>query len=259
MSPDDRVARARERLKKVVDRTSSLIALNQSNAIVTYSNILSKQIPASYAGHAFNLFRSTMHSHEIVMLCSLWDRPDQTLDQQSIPTVCALIDNPDVLAKLTGDVRGWYAGKGVRIHRSEKDPLSEEEHQELISGDEAQRGESDALKAASELDSTVDQIRTVSKSKLLTSVRNIRDKFLAHGLETTRAERRGEVVPMKYGDEKSLLGTTLKIVETLYLWVSGTHFDLAEVADINRRHAEELWTNCHFTIPSRQPARAKTS
>jgi hypothetical protein len=53
---------------------------------------------------------------------------------------------------------------------------------------------------------------------------------------------------MKYGDEKALLSTTTTVMESLYLWLTGTNFDLQENRSLKRKQAEDLWNNCTFTI-----------
>ena len=107
MSPRERADKAKLKIKHVVDRISGLLALAESNALIVYSPLLSGQIPASTAGHAFNVFQRAMHGFEIVQLCALWDRADPTLAHNSIPTVHALIDHDDVIALLVEDVRDF--------------------------------------------------------------------------------------------------------------------------------------------------------
>ncbi|MDH6234237.1 hypothetical protein M2281_004851 [Mesorhizobium soli] len=56
---------------------------------------------------------------------------------------------------------------------------------------------------------------------------------------------------MKYGDERKLLKYTTDAIETLYLWVSGTNFDLAENRRLQAKYARALWENCSFDIDPR--------
>ena len=75
---------------------------------------------------------------------------------------------------------------------------------------------------------------------------NMRDKHLAHSLETMRREKDGPVQPMKYGDETKLLNAPIQIVETLYCWVNGTSFSIESSQEIDQNNAEALWTGCKF-------------
>ena len=83
-------------------------------------------------------------------------------------------------------------------------------------------------------------------SARLASIMNIRDKHLAHSLETTRREKNGPVQLMNYGDETELLKASIPIVEHLYCWVNGTSFSIENSQEIDQNNAEALWTGCKF-------------
>ena len=241
MSTDERADKAKLKIKQVVDRISGLLALAESNALIVYSPLLSSQIPPSTAGHAFNVFQRAMHGFEIVQLCALWDKPDYSLAHNSIPTVHALIDRDDVVERLVDDVRNFWPDRTVS-----QAPLG----QALANYNSRMRRE-EAGKALTVLSALRKSVPQTLASNLLTSVRNLRDRDLAHALERTRAEERATVAPMKYGDEKDLLAVTTPVMEDLYLWITGTNFDLDENRRLQRERAEALWGNCSFSIPSR--------
>jgi hypothetical protein len=76
---------------------------------------------------------------------------------------------------------------------------------------------------------------------------NIRDKHLAHSLETTWREKRDEPVqPMKPGDETELLNASMPIFERLYCWVNGKSFSIEDAQKTDQHNAEALWTGCKF-------------
>jgi len=238
MPVDERANRAKIKIKQVIDRISGLLALAESNDLIVYSPLLASQIPPSRAGHAFHVFQSAMHGFEIVQLFSLWDKPDHTLAHKSIPTVHAFIDSDDVVARLVDDVRAFWpepAANGTKVSPA------------LVTYHSSTRTE-EADKAYAALTSLRVSVPETLQSELLASVRNLRDKDLAHALERTFAETRAAVAPMKYGDEKSLLSTTTTVMESLYLWLTGTNFDLQENRSLKRKQAEDLWNNCTFTI-----------
>jgi hypothetical protein len=239
MSPRERADKAKLKIKNVVDRISGLLALAESNALIVYSPLLSGQIPASTAGHAFNVFQRAMHGFEIVQLCALWDRADPTLAHNSIPTVHALIDHDDVIALLVEDVRDFWPD----------DPASAAA--EALASYNSSTREAEARKAMDALTELRRLVPATLSSALLLSVRNARDRDLAHALELTRAEERAPVAPMKYGDEQELLKITTRVMEDLYLWITGTNFDLAENRRLQRKRAEALWKHCVFQIDPR--------
>jgi hypothetical protein len=51
-----RITEAKRLTKCVVDHLQYLLDIHENNAIVLYSDTLSKQIPKSYAANAFNIF-----------------------------------------------------------------------------------------------------------------------------------------------------------------------------------------------------------
>jgi hypothetical protein len=74
MTVPDRVKAAKEKTERVVDHLLYLLELHENNAIIVYSDTLSRQIPNSHAANAFNVFKRGVHQFEIVRLCALWDR-----------------------------------------------------------------------------------------------------------------------------------------------------------------------------------------
>ena len=100
-----------------------------------------------------------------------------------------------------------------------------------------------------ELRRAVDNSRTILASSKYASIVNLRDKHLAHSLSETHRERKvGPLPPMKYGDEREILNTTLPIVEALYCWVNGTSFSFEQSRKVDRKNAKALWGACTFTI-----------
>lgn len=242
MRPAERAERARAKIKQVVDRISGLLALAESNALIVYSPWLASQIPASTAGHAFNVFQRAMHGFEIVQLCALWDKADPTLAHNSIPTVHALIDHDDVVAQLVEDVRDFWPDR--KSQHTDPD-------QEILAAYNIRTREEEAQKAVHAFAELRIAVPSITRSPLLASVRNMRDRDLAHALETTRAEEKAPVAPMRYGDEQELLTKTTTIIESMYLWITGTNFDLEDNRQLQRKRAEALWRHCTFDIEPR--------
>jgi hypothetical protein len=88
LSDDDRIELAKRRLPTVIDELNTLIHLHESNRIIACSNVLSSQIPESYAGHHFVIFRQVMIKGEVSRLTSLWDMPsERAKDLNSLPTI----------------------------------------------------------------------------------------------------------------------------------------------------------------------------
>jgi hypothetical protein len=237
-----RVQAAKQKTERVVDHLLYLLALHESNTIVVYSDTLSKQIPRSYAANAFNLFRQCMSHFEIVRLCALWDPPNSpNPDRESIPTVVELIKHPAVINALVEETRAnWVSGM----------PMDSEAREELSLSLE-QRAHKKAIEARAGIKQSIRRARQIERSPLLTSVRNLRNKHLAHSLSETRREKKGPVLPVKPGDERKLFLDSLTLVKELHLWVNGRDFLFDNSREIARRNAEELWKHCAFNIQSR--------
>ena len=183
-----RVQTAKQKTHRVVDHLLYLLALHESNAIVVHSDTLSMQIPRSYAANAFNLFRQCMSHFEIVRLCALWDPPSP--DRESIPTIVKLLkDHPDVIDALVEETR-TTALVGVR------DPALAE-----LSPSIEEQAQRKTAEARDEIERCIRKGQEIEHSPPLASVKNVRDKHLAHSLSKTVAKKR-PVLPVNPGDER---------------------------------------------------------
>jgi HEPN superfamily AbiU2-like protein len=247
MAAPERIQAAKVKTERVVDHLLYLLALHENNAIIVYSNTLSSQITYSHAANAFDVFRAGLHQFEIVRLCALWDRAEET--KENIPTIAELIDHPDVINALAEETRShWVNNTGTILNPSNDLQLRKAEEEELKRID-ARFGQEQAVKARAELARAISQTQKMLASQRLTSIMNLRDKHLAHSLSETRRERKtGPVPPMEYGDEREVLSCSLAIVEAFYCWVNGKGFSFADSKEIGRHNAEALWKRCTLNI-----------
>ncbi|WP_156180311.1 hypothetical protein [Bradyrhizobium sp. LTSPM299] len=93
--------------------------------------------------------------------------------------------------------------------------------------------------------------REFESSELMASIKNHRDKYLAHSLRSTRREKLGPVLPLQYGNETTVLEKSLPIIEALYCWVNGTSFSLTSSQASDRKNAQALWGACTFEAGGR--------
>jgi len=140
----------------------------------------------------------------------------------------------------------WVGGTSGRLLNPSNDPGIAAIEQETLEAANVQFADEQASKARTELRQAIEDVRAVLSSPRLASIMNMRDKHLAHSLETTRREKDGPVQPMKYGDETKLLNASIPIVERLYCWVNGTSFSIENSQEIDQDNAEALWTGCKF-------------
>jgi hypothetical protein len=221
LSDAERVALAKSKSDDLINRLLQVVRLHESNRIVTYSDTLAKQIPASFAAHAFNEFQGAVHLFEITRLCALWDPPGQ--HRVSIPTVVELINEPRVLQSLDDETADWWKGGGA---------LEAFEQTQVESIRRKLRG---AMRASAHL----------SRSKLIRRFRDFRNAYLAHSLKG----HANELGNPKYGQERRLVRASIEIVHRLYLGIHNTDFALRDATRQAERNARELWDNCAFNIP----------
>ena len=242
----ERIRLAKAKMTKVLDHFLYVVELHANNSFVVFSPLLASQIPRSYAANAFNVFQRSMYQIEIVRLCAIWDGVD--LDKENIPTVVKLIDDDEIIEMLAEETRShWVGGAGGRLLNPSNDPALAESNGKCWQLPTGNSRTSEASMAQTELRQAIADTRVVLGSPRLASIMNIRDKHLAHSLETTRREKNGPVQPMKNGDETELLNASIPIIERLYCWVNGTSFSIENSQKIDQNNAEALWTGCTFS------------
>jgi hypothetical protein len=226
--------------------------MHEANKIVVYSPALARQIPASYAAHAFNQFQHSMHCFEIVRLCALWDkaRDDRKTipTEESIPIIIELVDDERVRAVLYEEARVSYGA--MPPYRT--DPSLDEKTQKNLEEWLLQRHEERRAKHATKirccLETAIERARCVRESAKLASILNIRHKYLAHSLTQTTLEKKGSVEQMKYRDEGWLIEETVAVVDGLHMGINGAAFMWDDARQIACRNAEALWHSCKFAV-----------
>jgi hypothetical protein len=198
-----RLSSAQEKTRWMVDELLDLMALHENNAIITYSPLLSNQIPRSYAARAFNVVQKSIHRYEIIRLCTFWDGVD--LEKANIPTVIELIDDPRIFNHISQDLEDHWRSMRHEVANPNPDPGVQIKIESLLYESNQSFGRQEGAKAVQRLEQTIKAARETIASHKLSSVQNIRNK-LAHRLKETRAEKGPTTVhPAKYGDEKDLL------------------------------------------------------
>ncbi|WP_309144887.1 hypothetical protein [Bradyrhizobium sp. CCGUVB14] len=213
-------------------------------------------MPRSYAANAFNAFREAMHQIELVRLIAFWDQPH--VDNETIPSVVELVDDDKVISALADAARAMYGAAPEPM-----DPKASTEEREIaarvLKEYNAKRGEEHANQAVEGLRKAIAEARAVKSSPQLKSIRNLRNKHVAHYLTQTNAEKNGETIaPMKFGDEKPVLAASLRVIELLYCWVNGVGISFEQSQKIDKKCAEELWSSCKFEIVDRSKPPQRT-
>lgn len=229
-----RIEVARATIEKVVDHLLYVLQLQANSEWVVYSGRVAKQIPTSFAAHAYNTLRECMHQYDVIRICALWDEPSE--NTESIPTVAELIADDEIIAKLADDARKPWHGQD-----------SDSEISRII--DEGAGAEA-AARAREQLPAMIEEVRDLRASPRLEALRQTRNKYLAHNLSVTWRELRdpSPIRPLQYTDEQFYALKSVPIVEKLQNGISGKGFQFGNSVDFNRRNAQSLWSGCTFEI-----------
>jgi AbiU2 len=212
-----RISFAKRKTSFLIDQVVNLSQIHENNAAVLYTNMISKQIPSSRAGWAYEALQRTMFQYEIVTLYRIWDSSD--LQKSSIPTIIELIDKPEIIDQLA---IGWP--------------------------DESEFGKTRGELTKEKLQFAIKSTKEVISSSLFQGIANERDKHLAHSLESTRREKTGPIRPMKYGDETELLNKTFAIAEALHNGINQTSYSFADSQKIHKRQSKALWEGVEIKV-----------
>lgn len=157
------------------------------------------------------------------------------IDNETIQSVIELIDDKDVIDVLANAARAQYAGLPEAADKNE----SAEEREitvRLMKKVNDECGEEHAQNAIDGLRKAIGDARSMRASEQLKSIRNLRNKHVAHYLTQSNAEKNGEIItPMKVGDERPVLEASLKIIQTLYCWVNGIGISFDESQKIDKK------------------------
>ncbi len=241
-----RLSLAKEKVKWMVDELIILIELHENNALITYSPILSDQIPRSHAARAFNVVQASIQRYEIIRLCTFWDGVD--LDKASIPTVVELVDHPRISDLVAKDFIEHWGNIGFHMD-TDPDPAIQAQIEATVRANEVEFGRQEGTKAVQRLAEAIKVARKTEKSSKLKSTQSARHKF-AHRLKATSEELQnpGTVAAMKYGDERDLLEETIEIIDGLYLSINGTSFSWKDSRRIAENNSRALWEGCTFKV-----------
>ena len=243
-----RVELAKAQVSKLTERVVEVVNLAAVCDHFVYSNSLSGQIPRSYAGHAYEVTQQALFRQLIIRIIALWEKPE--LNSVSIPTVTSLINSDEIISGLQAEHFQAHAGQIIVNLNPSKDLEIEAAIESAIKIDQNNFATSRANQAAVELRQCIEKVKEVTEDATYKSINNLRH-HLAHSLDKTRSEIRAPVPHVKYGQEKELLETSIRLIETLYCWVNATSFDIqGDCVEQAKRNASELWTNCTFNVPA---------
>lgn len=240
---------AKERAAKLVSHISTLFLMHEANAIVIHSPKLAEQIPPSYAAHAFNQFRHSMHLFELVRLCALWDNTGS--DRESIPTIVELFNKPEIIDQLVQSTRDFFLNQAPPANFSPNtDPAIQEVERAWWENYRPKRAEHEARKTREWLSTAINNADNVRQAPQLCALRKFRDAYIAHNLDLPEppSNEPTSVYHLKHADVAKLLTETVAIADALHLGLNGCSFDWEDTREIARTNARALWEVCQFHV-----------
>lgn len=245
----ERLVVAKARADKLVHHLVPLFLMHESNAVVIYSQKLSKQIPRSYAAHAFNQFQRSMHLFELVRLCAMWDGPGDY--RESIPTIIALFNEPELIDQLVADAHTFHANE------MPPDTVGAESAGKWWKGDRKAFADVVAATIREKLSFAVSKAEEVLATPQLKALMDFRHSYIAHNLDIPEppGDAEGSVEKLKYSTETVILDATVAVADALHHGLNRTGFDWKGTRAMARRNAQALWNHCTFEIPDQPPPR----
>jgi hypothetical protein len=205
---------------------------------------VNRQIPRSFAANAFNLMTDAIFRTEVIRLCTFWDRASE--DRESIPTILALVEDKaeqrvlaDQAYRVYSDMEPSFLGdpdaETLRIMKE----VAEKDRQRM---------------ACENLRSFVSDMRIartkageVLAGKELSGLKALRNNHFAHSLKPSKNATEA-MKEARYGHEGTVFQATLEIVDRLHKAINQTNFHFKDSREMAVRDADELWSNCHFSI-----------
>ncbi|WP_169542875.1 AbiU2 domain-containing protein [Sneathiella aquimaris] len=248
LSDEERIQKAKELTDILVDHARALLPVQANAQHIVYSSSLANQIPMSYAANAFITLQYSVHFFLLVRLCAIWD--SGAIDRESILTVHALINTPQIKKKIVEDICQWHlddrqfhpnSADDTEIFRAELslDQKNAQQPSETIEG-----------KTTQWLEDVTTRIEKANTRYVDKKLKANRDMFIAHNLALAVGHKQFPE-KIKYGDEKPLLAETIKIITLLHRVLNNADFDWDKAKKQTDRNAEQLWSNCTFSIQNK--------
>ena len=150
-----RVEFAKHTIDKLTHPVLGVVQLSETNNLVTYSNVLASQIPASMAAMAYKNLQRSLHEYEVIRICTFWDAAYE--NAQTIPTIIEVIDSVEVTSFLADKWRSQWVS-------------------------DLEYANQQAFKQILGLREVVMQARAILQSDRFKTIKALRDRNLAHSL-----------------------------------------------------------------------------
>ncbi|MBY0612460.1 MAG: hypothetical protein K2P80_09770 [Beijerinckiaceae bacterium] len=243
---DGRIKILKEKTEKLVDHLQFLLAIQESNRILVFSDLISKQIPQSLAINTFNMLQRSQYDYQLVRLCALWDKAD--INRESIPTVAALLDDAAVKRKLFAETEEHWSGQTADLSAFNmyQDEATRRAIESAITAHELEFGRQQAEHAKRQIAICIKSSDRVSRCGRFNAVLDHRNRYLAHSLDENY--RKMSVSNVRYKDAAWLTDISARIVQLLYNCVCGTGFDVKDARHNDAESARLFWHGVKMSV-----------
>ncbi len=239
-----RLERAKEITRDLTDEAVQLLELNESNKLLVLSDVVTSKVTDGRAIQALNAVRSACARYEAIRVMALWEKPEQ--NRKSIPTAVKLIESPEVLDLIWDELASHWQNIQPRILNPTDDPELHAAIEESIRVSNQKFAAQQVRKAKAALRKSFKRVSDIIIPSNIVAAENTRN-HLAHLLSETYAEGEGKTARADMLEMHGLLNDSIQIIESLYLWVNGTSFDIRkECRSQAKGHAAALWHSLRF-------------
>ncbi len=245
LSSKEKLAVATKRIDAISERICEAIYLNETCEAFSFSRILKSQIPRSRAAAAYNHLSHQLIQQLALKLCTLWD--ENGSDHMSFPYVSKLIEK-DVLDLI-------LTQKEKKIRNSKDvygfgEGFTQERKESFIKQDIERRINEKKVEVTNYFAGAKKSINETLQDQLLISIKELRNKHLAHYLDKSQPEEEVTERPtIKFGAPKELLDISIKCCDLLNLGIKSHDYNFSSYQEHARKNTEQLWHNCTFNIP----------
>jgi hypothetical protein len=228
----------RPMLDKINAELRRAIALHEIYQIGTSDKSATSKFDKTYAANALNLIRDSLLYEEVMCLMRLWDERDAI----SIPNVVKGLRKKEIQEAIIGRRRSAM----LEIMSGPEFTSHSQADQECLRSQYVREADQAAADARAEIDSCLTEVSKICAGTLRKSLKNFRDKVIAHTLLITQAERRaqetGSTIPnFRYGDEQKFLLDTIPLVVTLNALVDDLQITFEDSKRIWGIYSKAYW------------------
>lgn len=224
------------RVKVAVENLEDILAISENNKYLLYSEGISKNIPRSIGAHAFKNLQHSNLRYLLIRLIALWDGTGDTNGLS------------DIRKNITADIKQRALANRISEYDNHDRHLIDDQGERVDKSNYVNKSAKDHRdRSAGRIEFAMERIPIVLGDQRYRSIKELRDKYIAHSADMNLDERPQKPKPMKLGNEEWLIDESIDVVEALYFGINGVGFDIREARTIFENRARSFWQNVDFS------------